>query len=64
LDLAGLARKGFIARRVHRHVAALALGDIACGISGRQQLLDATAVMGDLDQADTDADVEDPVLPH
>ena len=64
LDLAGLARVDLIARRIHRHVAALALGHVAGGIGRGERFLHAAAVARDLDQADADADVEDLVLPH
>ena len=59
-----MARHGFVARRVHVHVVALALGDVAGRIGGAEYFLGRAALARDLDQADAHADVEDLVLPH
>ena len=64
VDLAALARRRLVLRRVHLHVAALLLRHVAGGIRGPDHVLDRPALARHLDQPDAHADVEDLVLPH
>ena len=53
LDLAGVARKGFIARGVHGDAArALLLRHVARGVRRGEQLFERAALARDLDEAD------------
>ena len=64
LDLAALARRDFVARRIHvRPAAALLLRDVARRVRRAEHALGRAAVLADLDEPDADADVEHPVLP-
>ena len=62
VDFTTRARRRFILGGIHRHMPALALGDIAGGVGRSHQLFDAGRAASDLDQTDADTQLENLAL--